>query len=860
MNTRRLFVSWIVCFVCFSSVFAQESAQTPPEEKPASDAVEVVDPPPEKLPTETPTYEQPNGPNETAADETDPEKKLVQLTFRDQEWLPALRWLANELRLNLDWQQLPTDTFSLHSTQEYTVREAEDLINMQLLARGFTLLKRGEILRVSPLKDVDVTLVPHVEVDDLESLTQHQFVRVSFPLDWMIAEQAAVEFAPLLSPYGKLFPMVSTNRLEAMDAVVNLRELQRLLSSAESDDARRERVNEFKLQYRRADEIASKVRQLIGLPADTTSSSSAMTQLDIEQARFKVEAVKQMGVNAKEVISDKKPDVFLVINDKENSILVNAPPNKMEVIRQAIEAMDKPLTPADSTWETVSRVKVHQVNGFEPEAISKLLLALQERGNLAKDTRIQHEAAYNRIIAFASPQDHLTISQVIESFKAQKRTATVLPLIVIDPVYAAKAVQTILKAPDRPSTRPGVASDGRFQIEPDIEHRRLLLWATDDELQEVREFLGRLGESFSQSVASSQMHIINLNGGSIEDVSKRFLNAWEKISDTPVLIESNDTATSPQTPINQSKTPVQPGSKTISENGTTTAPNQSAIRLISSYETRSIDVGSDKAVAASDPKSETPPTEAPVRIVEGENGDVIILARDPVVAETAKRLFQQFVPDPKDMRVLPLKHAQALLVKRQLETMLAQNTVSAPSKLSATPNILIDVDTRTNRLIIQNATARQMRIIDEFVPTLDQPAPDDERLIRKQRVYRFQYRRAADVLLVIKDVYRDLLSVTDRAFASNSSTTTRPTGYNRNLAASAVNPEYAGILSVGVDEEANLLVLSGPGYLLEEISELAKSIDTPSDARAMSVVPFNNFPTDPKTKEALSKLFGDKKK
>lgn len=859
MNTRRFFVSWIFVFVSFCDVYSQEPAPALPASPPASDSPVVEPTVVEKQPTEVPTFEKDLA-NAESTDVVDPDKKMVRLAFRDQEWLPALRWLANELKLNLDWQQLPTDTFSLHSSQEYSVREAEDLINMQLLARGFTLLKRGEVLRVSPLKDIDVTLVPHVSVEELDTLTQHQFVRISFPLDWMIAEQAAVEFGPLLSPYGKLFPMVSTNRLEAMDAVVNLRELKRLLSSAESDDARRERVAEFKLQYRRADEIASKVRQLVGLPADATSSSSAMTQLDIEQARFKVEAVKQMGVNAKEVISDKKPDVFLVINDKENSILVNAPPNKMEVIRQAIEAMDKPLTPGDSTWETVSRVKVHQVNGFDPESISKLLSALQERGNLAKETRIQHEAAYNRIIAFASPEDHLTISQVIESFRAQKRSATVLPLIVLDPVYAAKAVQTILKAPDRPSTKPGVASDGRFQIEPDIEHRRLLIWATDDELLEVREFLGRLGESFSQSVAASQMHILNLNGGSIDDVSKRFLNAWEKISDTPVIIEGNEANSTQQSNGNQSKAPEQPGKKNLGEKNISQSASPSNIRLISSFEPQVIDSDKDTSTNGKAADQEVAPKENPVRIVEGENGDVIILARDPVVAETAKRLFQQFIPDPKDMRVLQLKHAQAILVKRQLETMLAQNTVSLPSKLAATPNILIDVDTRTNRLIIQNATARQMRIIDEFVPTLDQPAPDDERLARKQRVYRFQYRRAADVLLVIKDVYRDLLSVTDRAFASSSNTASRPTGYNRNLAASAVNPEYSGILSIGVDEEANLLVLSGPSYLLEEISELAKSIDTPSDARAMSVVPFNNFPTDPKTKEALSKLFGEKKK
>ncbi len=373
--------------------------------------------------------------------------RRVLLNFRDEEWLPALEWLAKELQLNLDFQSLPEGKLSLFSNNDYSLSEAEDLINMQLLARGFTLLKRGEVLRLVPLKDIDITLVPRVTEEELDGLQKHQVARLSIALDWMLADKAAVEFKPLLSPYGQMFPMASSNRLEVLDAVVNLRELVRLVSRAESDDGRRIRVMEFPLKYRKATEIAVQVRQLVGLPPDGNPSTSTQTQLDIEQARFKAEAVKQLGNNARELLGDKKPDTFLVVNEKENSIVVNAPPDKLEIVRQTIETLDKPLPETESSWQTVSRVKVHSVNGFDPEAISRLLLALQERGNLAKETRIQHEAAYNRIIAFATPEDHLTIAQLIESYRAERRTASVIPLSNVSPSYAAKAVQLILKNP-----------------------------------------------------------------------------------------------------------------------------------------------------------------------------------------------------------------------------------------------------------------------------------------------------------------------------------------------------------------------------------------------------------------------------
>ena len=115
---------------------------------------------------------------------------MVRLEFQAQQWLPVLQWLAKMRNLNLDWQQLPEGTLNLASANEYSLDDAEDLINMQLLARGFTLLQRGEVLRLAPLKNIDITLVPRVDAQELEKLPRHRFVRVTFPLDWMIAEEA----------------------------------------------------------------------------------------------------------------------------------------------------------------------------------------------------------------------------------------------------------------------------------------------------------------------------------------------------------------------------------------------------------------------------------------------------------------------------------------------------------------------------------------------------------------------------------------------------------------------------------------------------------------------------------------------
>ncbi len=790
----------------------------------------------------------------------------VHLLFRDHKWLPALQWLAEQLKMNLDWQSLPEGEFSLHSTQPYTLEEAEDLINMQLLARGFTLLKRGEVLRVVPLKELDITLVPRVDADQLETLRPHTFARVSFTLDWMIADEAVEEFKPLVSPYGTLSAMRSSNRLEAMDAVINLREMHRLLVRAEHEDARRERVAEFKLKHRRADDVVAKVRQLLGLP-DASPAPSTQTQLDIEQAKFKAEAIKQMGTGAKELIKDKKVDVFLTINDKENSILCNAPPNKIEIVRQAIEAIDKPLPDTESTWSTLSRVKLHDVEGFDPKAITILLASLQEQGNLGKDARFQYEAAYNRIIAFASAEDQLTIAQVIDSFRAKRRSATVLPLGSIDAEYAVTAIQLVLKNPQRPPAAPGVASDGTFQVEADPDHKRLLLWASEEEVKEVQQFLKSLGSSDLDSTANSNMQVISLNGAPLKEVSTRLQRVWSELSDAPLIVEpiadaAPESTNAPATPPT-SDVPAKEVKDSAQRKKDVTQLSNPNIRLISSTVDRD-----QQKTAQQDPKQ---PSQAPVRLIEGDNGEVMILSRDAVAAETARKLLEGLLPEPSSVSVIALKHAQANVIKRQLEELLQEDkplvpptaAASAIPKLAKRPQQMkLDPDLRTNRILIRNASELQLKRVRQLVEVLDQPVNSDDRLARQQRVYRFKHRKAEEVATMVKEVYRDLLSINDRIFSSSTAASPRGSfGYNQNLAATASNPEYQGLLSIGIDVDSNLLVVSAPTYLIDEIVKLVESVDTPNDGNTVSIIEFSSPGTkDSLTREALSRILQSKRK
>ncbi len=108
--------------------------------------------------------------------------------------------------MSLDWQELPDGYLNLTTQRSYTLEEARDLINRHLLARGYTMLFQGEVISVVKIDKINPGMVPRVEPGELATRLPHEFVKVSFTLDWLLASDAVEELKPMLSPNGSSPP------------------------------------------------------------------------------------------------------------------------------------------------------------------------------------------------------------------------------------------------------------------------------------------------------------------------------------------------------------------------------------------------------------------------------------------------------------------------------------------------------------------------------------------------------------------------------------------------------------------------------------------------------------------------------
>ena len=274
---------------------------------------------------------------------------MVHFNLEGTPWPDLLRWLADASGLSLDWQELPGDALNLRTQHPYTIDEARDVINRHLLSRGYTMLKHGELLSVVKIDKLNPGLLPRVSPEELDKRMPHEFVKVSFPLDWLIASKAVEELKPMLSPNGKLTALTSTNRLEAMDAVVNLRELRTVLNEEQTDTTDNRVVEIFRLQHVPAAEAVGLIEQILGLETarsmsgsiDNNASQMIMQQLQQLQQNMQRQQ-QQPGGKGGSGGDDEKPK--LIVNERDNSIVAHAPPDKMEIIRQTVTALDTPTS------------------------------------------------------------------------------------------------------------------------------------------------------------------------------------------------------------------------------------------------------------------------------------------------------------------------------------------------------------------------------------------------------------------------------------------------------------------------------------------------------------------------------------
>ena len=450
----------------------------------------------------------------------------IKFSFRGHKWDDVIDWYGIITGQATDWLELPGDYVNMAAARPMTLDETRGMLNQQLLSRGYTILKQEGFLMVVNVKKLNPAMVPRLRATDLAApaLAKYDFVRVSFSLDTVVASEIIKELEKIKSPNGKLIALESTNRIEAMDAVINLREVKRIIDEEQSPDNIDRRSKEFQLKYTRAKQMKEQVEQFIG------KSSGASTPVRTSsRSRYPRGMVVRSSSSRrpKPVAAKPKVTISIVADERRNTLICNAPPNKMVLIARYIKLADQPIA-NDSLEKNLLRMKTYRLAGVDP---STVVSTLNDLGGLSPMTRLKVDEKNSAIVAYASLYDQMMIDKVIKKLDGSGRRFEVIPLRRHAADELAGTIEQMMGGEKEKKKRSrydwydygwygGYGSrrnkdtkKDKFRVSADVEHNLLLLWCNEVELKEVDDLLAKLGERRSSGTKGSTMRVLSTGRG-----------------------------------------------------------------------------------------------------------------------------------------------------------------------------------------------------------------------------------------------------------------------------------------------------------------------------------------------------------
>lgn len=465
-----------------------------------------------------------------------------------------------------------------------------------------------------------------------------------------------------------------------------------------------------------------------------------------------------------------------------------------------------------------------------------------------------------------------------------------------------------------------------FRVDADVEHNRLLIFANEVEMKEITNLLVKLGEIPNGNEPPRTYRILDVSPEEGDELLRRLKNAWPNVGPNPLIVPQPAVQDpEAQEPLPPRDTPKDAAAKPVRNDATppvATVPTlgdlQTKARVIPVAQARpatppeaedadadegEADVGteivpdvSEKLAPPVTPTDLEPPTPpAPIRISRGTDGRLVFQSKDTAALDALEDLTLELAPGRKDYKLFKLKYpstwAYGVVLNlreffeettkddrrdRQMSYYFGYGMPAAEKdttrRLSKRRQLKFISDSDTNTVLVVGADAAQLKIVEELIDLYDQPPANETKSVRMTKLFTLRYAKARVVSDAIKDVYRDLLSVNDRAMQqqqnNNNNQNQRPAA-ERNYTfiygggdESEEQPEqpikFKGLLSLGVDEASNTIIVSAAEGLLENVGEMIDSLEEAAKPRSagLQVLTLTGKVDPASLRDKLQKLVG----
>lgn len=798
------------------------------EDSPALPATEVAESSPNQ---ESPT-------DEVALPEIDGK---LRFSFHGASWREVLDWIAEAGDLSLYVDDVPTGSFTYSDSQYFTVDDAVTRLNLFLLPRGYTLVRKGQMLSVINLGDPRGiqqlnAMARVVSPQDLDPLNDHEVVKCFVKLGDIVPTEAINEMEPLsLMTTPVVLPR--SNQLIITDTAKNLRSALQILDAMKEPHGEEAAIRRFDLKHVDAATVLLVAGTHLGIPENETS-----------------------GI-----------DITITTDTTGRRLYAVGSEDKLKRLDSLIQVVDVPEEAEEAPIEKT--LISHSVSGDNLQAVYDVLQTILAD----KSLRLSMQDSSNSIVALADAETHQLIRDTIQELQAPSVEFSVVELNSIDPYFAVSLVAEMFGVADEDDRDENEDRVPPPKVDADPGNRRLFVRGTAEQIQQIEQLIQRLD---SRKSSGTDLRFVPLTGSKRENLLQTAKKSWG--GENCLQILPGDEAT-PQQFIERSLHSEEEQGIDNTQNVVPTNSSQEELRRPPTSPKPSDELPSDSFVILPEvgdtinTSATIENVSAPIRSQVVPNG--ILLQSDDIEAldrfeEHLRVLSAQDKNSISPTVIYYLKYVSADEAVKMLADLLdggnALNDSPADTLVRGSVGSLgsyygsllfdrdgvttvtagtatIVSDARLNRLIVQG-TREDIATIESYMKIIDKDSSiTDIETSGRSRVIELKHARATEVAEMIREAFPDRVDMTSQRNAQARQTTPPPQTANSD---DRREDEQRGFqekptrgskptMAVAVHEASNSLVITAPDALFSEVEQLVASVDQRSE-RAVRVITATN--------------------
>lgn len=766
----------------------------------------------------------------------------LRFSFSGASWREVLDWIAEAGDLSLYVDDLPTGSFTYSDSQYFTVDDAVTRLNLFLLPRGFTLVRKGKLLSVINLGDPRGlqqlnAMARVVSIEDLEQMNDHEVVKCFVKLGDVLPTEAISEMEPLdLMTTPVVLP--KSNQVIVTDTAKNLRSVLQVLASMKDPTAEEATIRRFDLKYVDASTVLLVAGTHLGIPENETNG------IDIT------------------ITTDSTGRRLYAVGSEE----------KLKRLDSLIQVVDVPEEAEEAPIEKT--LVSHPVGGDNLQVVYDVLQTILSDRSL----RLSMQENSNSIVALADADTHQLIRDTIQELQAPSIEFSVVELNSVDPYFAVSLIAEMFGATDE-DDRDDEDRIPPPKVDADPGNRRLFVRGTAEQIQQVEQLIQRLD---SRKSSGKDLRFVPLTGPERQSILQTAKKSWG--GDNCLQILPGEETTQQQFIERSLHNEDEDQDKTQEVVPTKSSQESGPLPRISPKDS---DQESDNSFVSLSKEGETINTSAtakninaPIRSQLVPNG--ILLQSDDIEAldrfeEHLRMLSAQDKNTISPTVIYYLKYVSAEEAVKMLADLL-----DGGNALSDTPSdtlvrgsvgglgsfygsLLFDrdgvttvtagtativSDARLNRLIVQG-TREDIATIESYMKIIDKDSSiTDVETSGRSRIIELKHARAVEVAEMIREAFPDRVDMTTQR---NAQARQANASQNENRGSSDDRrnvEEQRGFqekptrgskptMAVAVHEASNSLVITAPDSLFSEVEQLVASVDQRSE-RAVRVITATN--------------------